>query len=125
MLYLNRGRWDGKQLIPETWVKESTRVQVPATMPRNLYSKRQRSIDGRGVYGYNWWVNGRQAGGERFLPGAPEGTFCATGYAGNRLFIIPEWNMVVVRLGTDMVDSPVGARFWGEFLGMVGKAIMD
>ena len=38
ILHLNRGVWNGKQLVPSHWVNEATRLQVP----------------GEG-YGYHWW----------------------------------------------------------------------
>jgi CubicO group peptidase (beta-lactamase class C family) len=46
VLYLNGGQWNGKQIIPADWVKESTSPQV-------------------GNYGYLWWVheNGYSASG--------------------------------------------------------------
>ena len=36
LLYLNRGNWNGKQLINAAWVDQATRVQVPATIPNAL-----------------------------------------------------------------------------------------
>lgn len=121
-LFLNRGNWDGKQIVSESWVEQITTPQVPVTIPRNSYSIRQRSIEGRGIYSYNWWLNGIKPDGRRFLPGAPEGTCCATGFNDNRCFIIPEWNMVVVRMGTNK-NSPHDSKFWGEFLRLIGEAI--
>lgn len=40
LLYQQKGRWNGKQLLPEEWVKESTRKQVD---------------NGREGYGYLFW----------------------------------------------------------------------
>jgi len=39
ILHLNKGRWDGQQVLPRSWVEEATRAQVPA-----------------GDYGYQWWL---------------------------------------------------------------------
>jgi len=44
-LYLDQGRWQGRQLVSAQWVKESTSNQL---------STNQIGADGR--YGYLWWV---------------------------------------------------------------------
>ncbi|NNE06620.1 MAG: serine hydrolase [Xanthomonadales bacterium] len=38
ILHLNRGAWNGQQLVPGDWVDESTRLHVPGE-----------------AYGYHWW----------------------------------------------------------------------
>ncbi len=53
-LYLQEGNWNGKQLIPAEWVRESLSIQGAAN-PHNPYG-----------YGYLFW-------------GGPEGTFRADG----------------------------------------------
>jgi CubicO group peptidase (beta-lactamase class C family) len=119
-LFLNRGKWRGKQLIPAAWVAEVTSVRVPADLPLGHL---QSNIDGRGCYGLNWWVNGLKADGQRKWPGAPVGTFAASGHNNNKLFVIPEWGMVVVRLGLDQRDGRIGDDIWGEFIRKLGEAM--
>ena len=41
--------------------------------------------------------------------GAPPGTFAAIGFNNKQCFVIPEWRMVVVRLGTEG-DVPDAVR---------------
>lgn len=117
-LFLNRGRWKGRQLLAASWVDAATKVQVRSAMP---WAQPASRIDGRGVYGHNWWVNGIGANGKRKWPGAPAGTFAACGYNNNKCFVIPEWRMVIVRLGT---DGNVKDSVWSKFLGMIGKAVL-
>lgn len=117
LLFLNRGDWNGWQLISARWVKTATSVQVPASTPLG------HKIDGRGMYGFNWWVNGIKADGQRKWPGAPTGTFAASGHNNNDMFVIPEWNMVIVRLGLDGKDLDVPDTTYSDFLQAVGKAI--
>lgn len=117
LLFLNRGKWNGKQLISEHWVDEATRVQVPASVPPG-HDKSEK--EGPGEYGYNWWINGIKPDGERKYPKAPVRTYCGAGYNNNRCFIIPEWNMVVVRLG---LDGNSKDKVWSDFIGKVGEAI--
>ncbi len=50
-MFLNNGRWNGRQIVPEQWVLESTRASAP-TRP------------GKIGYGYQWWVPAGGAGGE-------------------------------------------------------------
>ncbi|MEM7129884.1 MAG: serine hydrolase [Chloroflexota bacterium] len=79
-LYLQRGQWNGKQILSEAWVAESL----------HPYSK---SPDGRS-YGYLWWV----ASGGVLLPNVtvPDGSFAAYGVGGHFMIVIPEYELVVV-----------------------------
>ncbi len=72
-LYLNRGRANGRQVVPEAWIDAST---VALT--------RSRISDQR--YGYGWWV--RELGGLH--------TFYAWGYGGQFIFVVPDLQLVVV-----------------------------
>jgi hypothetical protein len=71
------------------------------------------------VYGLNWWVNGTKPDSQRKFPGAPENLFFASGHNNNRCFVIPEWNMVIVRLG---LDGRAKDEVWNGFLKQVGAA---
>jgi CubicO group peptidase (beta-lactamase class C family) len=121
LLFLNRGNWNGRQLISEKWVEMATKPQVPASLP--LWP--DSGADGRGVYGFNWWVNGVKADGRRKWPGAPVGTYAASGYNNNDMFVIPEWNMVIVRLGLDESQHPITDAVYSNFIEKVGQAILD
>lgn len=123
LLFLNEGRWNGRQLLSKRWVQAATSVQVPATMP---LGHAESGIDGRGVYGLNWWRNGLKPDGSRLWPGAPEDAFAASGFNNNDLFVLPSWRMVIVRLGLDEApDGPITDEVYGEFLARVGQAITD
>jgi hypothetical protein len=71
-LYLNKGQWEGKQIVPATWVEASTRGHITAT----LFDQ----------YGYQWWVPGSEY-------------YIAVGYKGQFIYVVPEKNMVVVFTG--------------------------
>jgi CubicO group peptidase (beta-lactamase class C family) len=119
-LFLNHGTWDGRQLISREWIESATAVHVPASLP---WAQPESEIDGRGVYGCNWWRNGIKADGKREWPGAPAETFAASGHNNNRMFVIPPWKMVVVRLGLDQADGKISGAVWGRFLELVGDSI--
>ena len=44
LLYFNNGRWNGKQIVPASWVKEST---TPQTNTHDIYNDQ---------YGFLWWL---------------------------------------------------------------------
>jgi CubicO group peptidase (beta-lactamase class C family) len=119
-LFLNRGHWKGEQLIDAKWVEAATSVHVPASLP---WGHKESGIDARGVYGFNWWVNGIQPDGNRIWPDAPADVFAAIGHNNNRMFVIPEWQMVVVRLGLDQSDKKISETVWSTFLGKIGAGL--
>lgn len=119
-LFLNQGEWDGKRIISAEWVRQAGSVQVPAALP-NAWQK--SGIEGSGCYGFNWWVNGRHPDGKPLWPGAPSETFAASGHNNNKLFVIPPWRMVVVRLGLDQNSKKISNETLGEFIRLLGEAI--
>lgn len=72
-LYRNGGRWEGEQIVPEWWVRESL-------APRTAARRR-----GEG-YGYSWFL------GE--VRGHP--MFYAWGYGGQFIFVVPDLELTVV-----------------------------
>lgn len=120
-LFLNEGSWEGQQIISKSWVKMATSVQVPVSLPMGE-TDRKETI-GPGCYGFNWWVNGTLSDGTMKLPGAPEGVYFASGLNNNKCMIIPQWNMVIVRMGEDgHPDKP--DIVYGTFLEMMQDAII-
>ncbi len=121
-LFLNRGCWDGKQLISAEWVDQVHKVHVPMTLP---YGHPESGIDGPGMYGFNWWVNGVKKDGERKWPGVPVSTYAASGYNNNDLFVLPDWKMVVVRLGLDQGEFRITDDIHANFLKKIGESIIE
>ena len=75
-LYLNGGRWEGRQVISSDWVKRSIAPHAHA----------REDVD----YGYLWWLQPFRVG-ERKVP-----TFGMSGMGGNKVFVLPEQDAVVV-----------------------------
>ncbi|MFC1761178.1 serine hydrolase domain-containing protein [Planctomycetota bacterium] len=121
-LFLNRGQWNGRRLLSKAWVDAVHRTQVPVTL---ALGHPESGIEGRGVYGFNWWTNGIKPDGQRKWPGSPLGTYSASGYNNNDLFIVPEWNCVIVRLGLDQQDVSITDSIYSEFLSQIGQAIIS
>lgn len=121
-LWLNNGQWNGRKLIPESWIRAATAVQVPASMT-NAWTK--SGIAGPGQYGFNWWRNAPGPDGRMTWPGAPADLFAASGHNNNKLYVIPSWRMIIVRLGLDQADRKWSNEAQGEFLRLVGEARLD
>lgn len=125
LLFLNNGKWQDKQVINSDWVKEATKVQVPVTMEgRNDTQRQARLSRAVGRYGYNWWLNTIAKDGKRSYPDAPSGLYLALGYNNNVCFVIPEWDMVIVRMGVEGYPRR-SDMVWNEFLKKIGEAISD
>jgi CubicO group peptidase (beta-lactamase class C family) len=91
LLYLNKGNWNGMQILDTSFVEKATSTQVHAGIKTKYF-------DLTGRYGFFWWTNGVRADGARPWPSAPPKAFVAHGAGRNFIFVIPEWSMVIVRL---------------------------
>ncbi|MBC7948868.1 MAG: serine hydrolase [Chitinophagaceae bacterium] len=92
LLYYNEGKWNGEQVLPEKWVKES--IEPVDAAPRKNY-------------GYQFWLNGKSKtdSTQRWLPDVPADMFFADGFGGQDIYIIPSKKLVVVRLGLRVIDE--------------------
>jgi CubicO group peptidase (beta-lactamase class C family) len=86
-LVLNRGVWEGQQIVPASWVDQSTAEQIETAEPLS--------------YGYLWWL-GRSLDKDGVIQWA-----AAQGFNSQKTIIIPALDMVVVinasRRSKDMV----------------------
>jgi CubicO group peptidase (beta-lactamase class C family) len=120
LLLLNKGSWNGTQLISTEWIRQATSVQVDTTM--QPYQPDAWYVPLIGAYGYNYWVNGVVAGGNRKWPHAPDSMFFIQGNFNNNCFVVPEWEMVIVRFGSDQV---IDYAAYDVFFNLMGAAIKD
>ena len=116
-LYLNRGAWGRRQLLSASFVMQATTNQVPVSL------RHASGADPAGRYGFYWWTNGVMRNGERPWPSAPPSTYAARGASANYCFVVPEWDMVIVRLGSSAQESKVSDQVWDAFLAGLGDAI--
>jgi CubicO group peptidase (beta-lactamase class C family) len=80
-LYLHDGMCDGKRILPEGWV-EHARAQHVFDAETGL------------GYGAHWWT----------LPGE-RNSLVASGYEGQYIMVIPDRDLVVVRLGKTVAEQ--------------------
>jgi CubicO group peptidase (beta-lactamase class C family) len=78
LLYQNDGIFNGERILPEGWVKYTT-TEASAS---------------NGEYGSFFWLNRSKK-----LPSAPEEMFSCQGHDGQRIFIMPAQQLIVVVLG--------------------------
>ncbi len=96
LLYLNNGNWNGEQIFDPTWTKY---VSTPTP-----------TSDGR--YGGHFWLN---SSGK--YPDAPRDMYYASGFQGQKIFIIPSKDLVIVRMGLTDDESFDFNKFLKEVLG--------
>ena len=71
-LMANKGQWNGKTLVPEAWVTQSTTPIAQAP-----------------YYGMQWWID------------TPRSNYAATGTFDNNCIVFPELELVIARLQRD------------------------
>lgn len=82
VMYLNDGEYQGRQIVPEDWVIESTSTQIEGS-----------SFGADIKYGFLWWLD---ISNPLFTYLEDENRFLAMGARGQRIFIYPELDAVVV-----------------------------
>lgn len=106
-LYLQKGKWQGKQVISESWIAESTR----------FISKTDAFMG----YGYMWWIGETK-------PTDPKSRtphldrysgFAARGAGGHLLLVIPEAELVFVHRSDTDHDLEIGSRNIHKIIDMI------
>jgi len=84
-LFLDTGRWQGRQVVPREWVLASITPDAPHVMPGKRESAALR--DG---YGFQWWI-----------PEGSTGEFNAQGIYDQFIYVDPQADMVIVKLSSN------------------------
>ena len=84
-LVLQHGQWNGRQIVPAEWIAESTRPHIDTGMGLQ--------------YGYQWWLGKVAAGGTE------QAWIGGIGNGGQRLWIVPGLDMVIVTTAGDYNQS--------------------
>ncbi|HEY0456068.1 MAG TPA: serine hydrolase [Verrucomicrobiae bacterium] len=116
LLYLQRGKWRDKQLLPPQLIDLALSNPLPPQFPlttgheaamlpnqRSIGGSRNITAVGPGYYSFNWWLNKSNALGQKLFVDAPTDTYLASGHGGqSALWIFPAWDMIV-----SWNDSPI------------------
>lgn len=79
MLYLNNGKWNGKQILSENWVNETMKTQIP-----------QNNSSSTNGYSYLFWTQTSKINNNSF------DLIIARGNGGQRIFMNKKINLIVV-----------------------------
>jgi CubicO group peptidase (beta-lactamase class C family) len=95
-LYINNGKWNGQQIVDEDWVKT-----IASADTMNKY----------GGYKNQWWSRTNQR----------TGAFSAIGFLNQYLYINPNNNVVIVRIGTRWTNNAYGVST--RFIYSLGQSL--
>ena len=102
-LFLNNGYWDGRSIVPETWVRESTRQHMHAFNGRY----------GQFGYGYQWWV--------KEVDGCT--SYRAWGRRGQFIVVVPKLDLVIVVTSDAAEPHPPTAIHYTPLFDIVAAAV--
>lgn len=120
-LYLQRGRWQNREVLREDLAVLAVSAPLPATLPRagtiaapmlsgqrTLGSQKvpDNQTDHFGSYSLLWWLNGVERDGHRHWPDAPVDTFAALSHGGKRGLAVMPSLALVVSWNDSAIDSP-------------------
>lgn len=98
LLYLRGGEWDGRSLVSRAWADT-------AQTPRSV------DPDSGDYYSWHWWVTGDEYG-----------SYWASGYEGQLLYVVPALDAVVVRFGHSPEENyPARAAWTRRVLAVLAK----
>ncbi len=105
-LYLKRGQWEGRQIVPEEWVKASIKPSFSAAEDNSI------------EYGYKWWLYRYQDQDKVRV------AFAGAGFGGQRPIVLPDYDLVLVFTGWNILpDRPSLSTL--EAIDRVLEAIKD
>ena len=110
-LMLRNGRWRDQQLVPETWVRQSTSV-ITLSGEMNPPAMRAERVG----YGYLWWVPEVESGNPL------AGSYAARGAYGQYILVVPRLDLVVVHQRA-VEDREVTPVLWPQFMEVVERVV--
>jgi CubicO group peptidase (beta-lactamase class C family) len=95
-MYLDGGKYDGKQIVPASWIEESWQPYTEEGWRFKVGDNFNRT-----AYGYQWWI----------IDAGPHTYYLAWGHGGQQIAVLPEKNMVVV-VTADPLYGQMGDGPW-------------
>ena len=103
-LYLQRGRWNGRQILPEEWVAQATSVQI-----NNADNPMAGGPDWLQGYGFQFWMGQHGYRGD--------------GACGQYCIMLPEQDIVIAITGQTEFMEKVLETLWSELLPAVDSGV--
>lgn len=101
-LMLQRGNWEGRQLVQPDWVDRITAYAGTPLPPRSPGNPAPSM-------GLGWWTNH-----DGVWPKVPRDAFMAAGAGQQVLLVVPSLDLIVVRNGREMSDPAEPEGFWRD-----------
>ena len=125
--WLNRGVWNGRQVLDRRFFDDYMKPQTPKTLPASAEAPDDDYLSigtfgggskhftelGAGCYGFNWWFNrtGRLHPNSLLWPSAPEEIIVSIGARGNNTAFLESKRMLLVGLNADWGKLEGGNRY--------------
>ena len=107
-LFLNRGQWNGQQILRPDLVHLMLAEPLPADFPltagndapmiagqKSLGGGKNITRCGPGYYAFNWWLNKTDREGRKLYVALPDDAYLACGHGGSKmLWIVPSLDLV-------------------------------
>jgi len=103
-LWLRKGRWGDKQLVPEEWMKQAT----------SRFIRDNGEFPAR--YGYTFWI-------QDDVDYLPRDTYMSRGHNMNHSWIIPSLDLIVVRQGNRSEPRKESVQFVKNFIQKIVESI--
>jgi CubicO group peptidase (beta-lactamase class C family) len=84
-LFLKNGKWQGQQIVPADWVKSSVTPAITVEDEGRRWG-----------YGFQWWL-------QPWSKSPEKAAWAARGLGGQELRVVPEYNLIVVLTGWDLL----------------------
>lgn len=94
-LYLNKGKWGERQIVPESWVTESTKDWI--------------ATDEYEHYGFQWWL--RPLSGMDGHNPQTNDIYFASGYGGQLMYVVPRLDIVAVFQGNCTENADTASQY--------------
>lgn len=111
-LYLDGGMWNGRRILPASWITTSTKQRIQITPESTGLSEEQFGNSYGGGADALAWHQGNVTVGGRSVKG-----YAATGNGGQILLVIPEYELAVVFTGGNYMDGGVWGRWSQRIVG--------
>ena len=96
ILVMKNGKWEKQQIVSENWIRKATSSYLPTSFDIS-------------TYGYFWWIREMKTGGDKTTR-----VISAEGAGGQKLYIFPEYQLIIAFTERNFTTPQVGPVFISE-----------